>query len=62
MLTRTHMLEADDHRVLRYRGWMRTDVPASVSFDLPGPIAISNYVAISATDLIPSTARQKSAS
>ena len=33
---RTHMLEAYDHRVLRYRAWMRTDVPATVTFDLPG--------------------------
>lgn len=36
MLTRTHVLEAEDHRILRYRGWMRTDVPATVTFALPG--------------------------
>ena len=36
VLTQTHVLEADTHRILRYRGWFRTDVPATVTFDLPG--------------------------
>ena len=36
VLTRTHVIEAKNHRMLRYRGWMRTDVPAKVTFDLPG--------------------------
>lgn len=36
VLTRTHVLEADGHRILRYRGWFRTDVQPAVTFDLPG--------------------------
>lgn len=36
MLTQTHVLQADGYRIVRYRGWMRTDVPPEVTLRLPG--------------------------
>ena len=41
---RTHDLPGTDHRVVRYRGWLRTDVPPLVTLELPNapdPVTLS---------------------